>query len=134
MDIRAYVPADREGCLAVFDSNALGDRESFTAFLDVEPMYVAEHDGIIVGCGGFVIQGEAAELRWGMVGRQWQRQGVGRFLLFYRLREITKNAAVQTVFLDTPQAAAPFFLSQGFREAANLGERIRMVKRLVVCA
>ncbi|MBL8240229.1 MAG: GNAT family N-acetyltransferase [Bryobacterales bacterium] len=134
MDIRAYLAADRDGCLAVFDSNGMSGREEFTTFLNTSNLYVAEHNGTIVGCGGFLRHGDAAELRWGMVGSQWQRQGVGRFLLFYRLREISKDPAVRSVFLETGPAAAPFFLSQGFHETARNGDRIQMAKRLTVCA
>ncbi len=133
MEIRKYAMEDREGCLGIFDSCFPTEtRAAFIAIIDgsAESFCVAEHDGEIVGCGGYSIHGEAARLHWGMVGRKWQRQGVGRFLLFYRMREITKNASVQVVGLRAPLEAVPFFLKQGFREAGPEGE---MIKRLVVC-
>ena len=137
MDIRSYAPADRDACLEIFDSNPPPEnRPSFAEFLDGDPtpFFVAEHEGGIVGCGGFAISGNSARLRWGMVHHNWQRQGVGRFLLFYRLREITRDTAVQTVSLEAPRQAAPFFAGQGFRETSGDSEHAEMVKRLVVCA
>ena len=69
-----------------------------------------------------------------MVRRPWQRQGLGRFLLFYRLREITRDAEVEIVGLEAPRQAVPFFTAQGFREVAGASEYAEMAKRLVVCA
>jgi N-acetylglutamate synthase-like GNAT family acetyltransferase len=140
MDIRPYTPSDREACLAVYDSNAPeflppDRRQSFAERLDsADPFYVAEHEGSIAGCGGYVLTRNTAHLQWGLVHRQWQRQGLGRFLLFYRMREVTKHAAVETVTLETPTAAAPFFASQGFREVARSESTVSMTKRLIVCA
>lgn len=133
MDIRAYSAADREGCLAVFASTGLEGREAFEEFLDSGTMFVAEHDGAVVGCGGFVLKGATAELRWGMVDKKWQRQGLGRFLLFYRLREIGKLSNVELVELEAPREVVAFFAGQGFREVSGDERRVRMVKRLAVC-
>lgn len=140
MDIRPYIVTDRNACLAIFDSNSPDfipneSRPGFTAFLDApSDFFIAEHNGEIVGCGGFKISGETARLHWGMVHRKWQRQGLGRFLLFYRLREITRNPAVQGVGLEAPRQAAPFFAGQGFREIAGDSARVEMSKRLIVCS
>jgi N-acetylglutamate synthase-like GNAT family acetyltransferase len=140
MDIRPFTPADRDACLAVFDSNTpdllqMDRRPSFAARLDDTGAYfVAEHDGTIVGCGGYALKGNAAHLQWGLVHRQWQRQGLGRFLLFYRLREITRNGAVEMVGLEAPLSSSQFFASQGFREVSRSGNEVTMTKRLTVCA
>ena len=141
MDIRPYSPADRDACLEIFDSNtpdllSPNARPKFMEFLDApaSSFFIAEHNGEIAGCGGFEIIGVTARLHWGMVRRPWQRQGLGRFLLFYRLREITRDAAVEIVGLEAPRQAVPFFTAQGFREVAGTSEYAEMAKRLVVCA
>jgi N-acetylglutamate synthase-like GNAT family acetyltransferase len=140
MDIRPYTPADRDACLEIFDSNSPDlipheSRPQFIAILDTSPnFFIAEHNNDIVGCGGFEISGEAARLHWGMVHRRWQRQGLGRFLLFYRLREITRHSDVQMVELEAPRQSAAFFASQGFREIAGDSARVEMSKRLIVCS
>ena len=89
MKIREYAQPDKEACLAIFDSNtppffAPHEREEFAGFLDTssDPYFVVEHDGEVVGCGGFfLIPNEpAAVLTWGMVARARQGQGIGRLL------------------------------------------------------
>jgi len=137
MDIRLYTLADRDSCLEIFDSiPSLSGRPLFVEFLDghLAPFFVAEHNETIVGCGGYSIQGSGARLHWGIVHSKWQRQGLGRFLLFYRLKEITKNASVEMVALETPRPSALFFVSQGFREVSGNDDAVEMVKRLTVCA
>ncbi len=149
MDVRPYLPADREACLAVFDSNTPQffrphERPDIESFLDRPncPYFVMDHDGVILGSGGCSVQAERplASLVWGMVHLDWHRKGLGRFLLLFRLREITKTGGVQMVGLQTSQHTAPFFESQGFKimqvtkdgYAAGL-DRIEMTMKLTVC-
>ena len=143
MDVRPYLPADRDACLAVFDSNAPDffqshERRDFELFLNGQDCsyFVLDHDSAIIGCGGYFITEEKslARLVWGMVRRDWRRQGLGRFLLLFRLREITKAGGVQMVRLDAPQHSAPFFESQGFKVTHIAGgDRVEMVMKLTVC-
>src|SRR5579871_2499625 len=104
MDVRPYLPADRDACLAVFDSNTPQffrphERGGFEKFLDSPdcPYFVMDHDGTIVGSGGYFIQPEhpLASLVWGMIHHDWHRKGLGRFLLLFRLREISKAGGIQ---------------------------------------
>ena len=141
MHIRNYAPTDRDACLEVFHSSTpdlltADSLPQFAVFLDSDPtsFFVAENEGEIVGCGGFAVRGDTGRLEWGLVRRKFQRMGIGRFLLFYRLREITRSGEVQFVGLDCPRLAAPFYVSQGFREVSGDSERAEMVKRLAVCA
>jgi hypothetical protein len=61
MKLRSYTPADKEACLAIFDSNtppyfAKHERPEFAAFLDEsrDPYFVVEaSNGQIIGCGGY---------------------------------------------------------------------------------
>ena len=142
MDVRPYLSSDRDGCLAVFDSNSPDffrseDRREFEEFLNRPDgsYFVMEHDGAIAGCGGYFITGERAVARlvWGMVRRELQRQGLGRFLLLFRLREITKAGGVERVRLDALQHSAAFFQRQGFKLVAGGPDRVEMVMKLAVC-
>ncbi|WP_293680304.1 GNAT family N-acetyltransferase [uncultured Phenylobacterium sp.] len=141
MEIRPYEPADRAACLAVFDSNTPryfdpAGREAFESFLANAarpPYFVMDHDGAIVGCGGYAIGPESATLGWGMVRADLHGQGLGRFLLMYRLREIGKVSTVALVRVETSAQAAGFYEKQGFRVTAEAG-RIAMTKKLTVCA
>lgn len=146
MDLRAYTPADRDACLAIFDSNAArffqpGDRREYEEFLhQVDAYFVMEHDSAILGCGGYRISDGIARLTWGMVHGDWHRRGLGRLLLLYRLREISKIGAAPLVELTTSQFTAPFFERQGFKRmqiikdgyAAGV-DRLHMAMKLTVC-
>ena len=143
MDIRGYAVSDRENCLAVFDTNmpeyfGQAARAEFEAFLDAPggPYFVMDHEGAIVGCGGYTVSGPLARLTWGMIRRDLQRQGLGRFLLLYRMREMTRGTSgVEYAGLTATRHAAPFFESQGFRSVGmtDVG-LVEMTKRLIVCA
>ncbi len=149
MDLRPYLPSDRSACLALFDSNVPeffdpAERAGFESFLDrPDCRYLAmEHDGAIVGCGGYALDTEAglASLVWGMVRRDSHKLGLGRFLLLFRLREIGKAGGIRMVRLDTSQHAAPFFRKQGFKDTGMVAngyapgfDRIEMAMKLVVC-
>lgn len=150
MDVRPYLPADREACLAVFDSNTpqffhASERTAFDQFLDSRAAnyFVMEHDGNIVGCGGFAIEEnpQQASLTWGMIRKDLHRNGLGRFLLMFRLREIGKASSAGMVRLSTSQHSQRFFESQGFRVLevipdgfASGIDKIEMAKKLSVCA
>jgi GNAT superfamily N-acetyltransferase len=149
MEIRPYQPDDRAACLAIFDSNTPDfckpeEGEGFERLLDTMPCayLVMEHDGAILGCGGYYVTEEksVARLVWGMVRRDMHRHGLGRFLLLFRLREIGRTGDVQMVTLGTSQHTAPFFERQGFkvvqiaRDAYAPGlDRIEMTMKLAVC-
>jgi N-acetylglutamate synthase-like GNAT family acetyltransferase len=140
MDLRPYVPADRETCLQIYDSNSLpvAGRAEFVSFLEGLPaqFLVMEHDSAVIGCGGYQIDAEAAlaSLVWGMVRRDSQRMGLGRYLLMYRLREIGKVGGIERVRLETLREYAAFFEGQGFKVVGTGDSRVEMVKRLTVCA
>lgn len=138
MDLRPYRPADRTACLAVFDSNSAPDRLKFEDFLQSPegPYFVMEHDGEIIGCGGYVLEPDqpVASLVWGMIRRDSHGQGLGRFLLMYRLREISKSGRIDRVRLETSPPVAKFFEGQGFRIVGEVNDRVEMVKKLTVCS
>ena len=122
----------------MFDSNVpnffdSGQRAAFAKFLEGDARYmVMEHEGELVGCGGYRVDAETkrARLEWGMIQRGCQRKGLGRFLLLYRLREIGKSADIEFVTVDAPPAVAPFFERQGFKP----GSGTTLVMRLKVCS
>jgi N-acetylglutamate synthase-like GNAT family acetyltransferase len=146
MDVRPYQSSDRGACLAVFDSLTPGLLDSaalptFEAWLDralknvAGPYFVMEHEASVVGCGGYSFSpdGTAATLQWGMVHRDSQRMGLGRFLLLYRIREIGKAGTAGLVFAHPPPASAGFFEKQGFRINAIEKDAVELIKKLTVC-
>jgi len=144
MELRPYSPLDCDSCLAVLDSNTPcffdpSARHEFEAFLDRQDCsyFVMEHEGAIVGCGGYAIVQEQALARlvWGMVRADSQKLGLGRYLLLFRLREITKAGGIQTVHLDAPRHSAQFYEKQGFKVTgiASGLDRVEMMMKLAVC-
>ena len=126
MELRAYTGADRAVCLAIFDSNlpaffAQHERDEFARFLDTQqtaPYFVVETDGDgqVVACGGYfrLPHVPAAVLTWGMVARDHQKQGIGRFLLLRRLQRLCQAGGVTLVKLQTSQHTCGFFAKYGF--------------------
>jgi GNAT superfamily N-acetyltransferase len=124
--------------LSVFDSLGADLRDSrsqFESWLDHAggPYFVMENDGIPVGCGGYSLSddGSCATLRWGMVDRGAQKNGLGRFLLMFRMREISRHGTVGAVLAHPPAASAGFYAKEGFR--VNNGAPLEMIRKLTVC-
>lgn len=147
IEVRPYASRDREACLAVLESQipasfTWDDRSAFAEFLDTleAPYFVVEYEGRIIACGGYYVRPEEGRLTWGMVDARKEGQGIGKFLLYYRLRELSK-LGIAMVGIETSPESEGFFLRQGFRrEAINPGgfgpgrDSVRMVKRLEVCS
>ncbi len=150
MEIRPYQNDDLPECLRLFDSNPnyflTSEREQFQAFLEGGPgtYFVMEHDAQLVGCGGFALEAEPglASLTWGLIDGRYHRQGLGRLLLFHRLKEISKLGNISVVRLETTPLTAPFFERAGGFRVTNVEpgaydgslDRVTLVKRLAVCA
>lgn len=138
MDIRPYREQDHTACLAIFDSNfaSATQRQDFEAFLRStgSTCLVAEHNGTVIACGGFSVDRTQAQLHWGMVRRDLQRQGVGRYLLLYRLKAIGNLDGIQFVQAIVPVPLARFYEKNGLklqREGDGLAE---MRMKLQVCS
>jgi ribosomal protein S18 acetylase RimI-like enzyme len=149
MNLRPYTTNDRSRCLEIFDLNcpryfAYEERENLAEYLDHPdgPYFILENDeGQALGCGGYALEASgAASLVWGMIHPQWHRQGLGRFLAMYRLREISRQGGVQLVRMDTTEQSVGFYEKLGFRVigvkkdgyAPGL-DRIELIKKLEVC-
>ena len=140
MDIRNYSRSDAEACLRLFHSNQpTAGQNTFEEFLQSPPgsYYVMENEGELLGCGGFCHSSEPgfARLTWTLIRHDLHRNGLGKFLLFFRLREIAKLPGISMVELETtPQTAGFFEKAGGFRVVGPAGpDRVRMVKKLAVC-
>lgn len=122
--MRAYRPADRAQCLALFDCNvprffAASERPDFERFLDRHDggsYQVLEREGFVVGCGGFAVEedGKTASLCWGMVDRTLHGTGLGRILTEARLLAAAAMPGVVQVRLDTSQHTQGFYARFGF--------------------
>src|SRR5579884_897197 len=124
MIFRRYTPADRTTCIAILDSNmpryfSQQDRIEFLAFLEapVGTYNIQEREeGQIIGCGGIATRDEEQTgiLTWGMIQRDYHKQGWGRQLAFLRLRQLSEYPTLKKIALNTSQESAGFFEKLGF--------------------
>lgn len=128
--IHPYTSADRESCLAVFDSNvprffASDERELFATFLDrfkVTYLVLCNTAGAVIGCGGMAVRpdGRTAILRWGMIHAAQQRRELGRGLTVARLRLAVADPAVEQIILYTTGMTAGFYRTLDFTDTEVL--------------
>ena len=120
---RPYRSADRDACLALFDSNTprffdATERAGFAGFLDdIDGRYeVLEQDGRIVACGGWSVEpeGTTASLCWGMVDQARHRQGLGAALTEARIAAARAHPGLTALRLGTGPETATFYARYGF--------------------
>ncbi|ALN75328.1 GNAT family N-acetyltransferase [Aureimonas sp. AU20] len=130
--MRAYRPADRDGCLRLFDGNvpeffAPSERGDFAGFLSrpshTAHFWVLEQGGALVACGGWLPEadGETVGLCWGMVDRALQRKGLGSRLTQARILAARQAPGITRVRLDTTQHSQGFYARFGF-EVENISK------------
>jgi N-acetylglutamate synthase-like GNAT family acetyltransferase len=135
MNIRTYTAADREACIAIFESNTpkyfdpaeleylknwlTGKDEARNSYKEnkAEHFYVLENDEGVVACGGFYIpeKEQHANMVWGMVRNNLHKNGLGKLLFEYRIRQVQELYPGNGVILDTSQYTYPFFEKMGFK-------------------
>lgn len=135
MKIRLYKAADRDACIAIFNSNVplyfdateirglhhwlnAKDRGELAYKTNKQEVYyVLEENGVVVGCAGYYIpESEArANMVWGMVQRNEHKKGFGSILLEYRIQQIKNTEPGLRITLDTSQHCNTFFEKFGFQ-------------------
>ena len=129
MDIREYNPTDSAACRAILGA------DDWSA--PPESYFVAEHDGRVIGCGGYVLgPGDgSARLHALAVDAAFRRMGVGRFLAMYSLREASRKHGIRMMDAEAPAQAREFLERLGFRTASAADDAtVVMIKKLEVCA
>ena len=124
-NIRAYMPADREACLAIFRSNlpkyfAPEELLLFTNWLDkpgLEDYFVLEVGQQVIGCGGYYTLPELqlANLAWGMIHQEYHGKGYGRQLTEFRLERMREKHPTFERRLSTSQHTFLFYQKMGYR-------------------
>ena len=100
----------------------------FDAFLDDDisehqrPYWVMFKDDAIVGCGGIGINEPTKYTNqphvimcWGMVHRNYHKQGFGKVLLEFRIKQSEAIFPGIKIALGTTQHSFPFFAKFGFK-------------------
>ena len=125
MQIRSYSTDDRTTCLSIFRTNvptyfAASDEVEFARFLDDLPaeFWVVHMDGQIRACGGIAMyypEPDIATLCWGMVALNFQRQGVGKALLEFRVGLVaTQHPTITRLRVNTTQVVKVFYERHSF--------------------
>lgn len=107
-----YERADFELSLNAFDEGRLAYKDSLK-----ETYFVLEDEGRVVACGGYSLYSTKMEasMTWGMVHNALHKQGYGRALFSYRLREVTSLHPDYQLVLNTTQHTFPFFEKFGYK-------------------
>ncbi|WP_276134552.1 GNAT family N-acetyltransferase [Polluticoccus soli] len=131
--IRSYIPTDRAACLDIFDSNCPkyfdpSERAFIEQWLNAQDagqptypnssadhFYVLEKNNKVIACGGFYLLNDehAASIAWGMVHSDEHRQGYGKELFQFRVKELQKILPGAKITLDTSQQTFGFFEKMG---------------------
>lgn len=134
MNIRKYLPEHYDACVEIFNSNTpqyfdpteidgleqwlKGQNENRLAYGNTahEHFYVLEDNDTIVGCGGFYIKRDEAiaNMVWGMVNNVMHKNGYGKDLFLYRMKQIQSLYPECKIVLDTTQYTYGFFEKLGF--------------------
>jgi GNAT superfamily N-acetyltransferase len=120
---RPYESSDRAACLALFDENcpeyfAPGERASYVAFLDksADDYAVYVFAGKVAGAYGLCAESKGVmSLRWVVIARSAQKQGVGRTIM-NRVLAALRALKVKKLEIAGSQKSAPFFARFGARE------------------
>lgn len=126
--IREYNKSDKHSCLESFKTNVpdyftddeIVDFENFLTRIEKEDnrtfFYVVVYNKKVVGCGGFGDKDNNGiiSLAWGLIHKDYHKNGFGQKLLLHRIEQIKKLKPKFPVIIDTTQYSYGFFEKYGF--------------------
>jgi len=133
--IKEYLPEYKDCLLQIFESNmplyfAEEELQLFFNFLDRDavqrgPYSVIFNDDTIVGCGGIAINQPSKYtnelhviMTWGMIDNKFHKNGFGKELLLFRIKQAKELYPEVKIALGTTQYTFPFFEKYGFKTVA----------------
>ena len=123
MRIKPYKQKYFDNCVDIIESNTPKfilpiEHLAFKNYLlNKNKTYFVLFNGFnLVACGGYEINDSQtkAGLSWGLVHRKHHSQGIGSYLLGYRIGSIKKKYPSVNIYLDTSQHTYKFFEKFGF--------------------
>jgi N-acetylglutamate synthase-like GNAT family acetyltransferase len=123
MHIRNYLPDDKTAVMLLFDLNcpqyfAPEERTYLENYLDneLEDYFVVELGDRVVASGGINLQNEQTKgvLSWDMIHPDYQKRGIGRSLVEFRIRHLKERYHVQEIGVRTAQFTDQFYAKCGF--------------------
>ena len=99
-----FAPEEEEDLIYYFDNHA-------------DNYFVVDINGQVVGCGGFNLTDDklTGKISWDIIHPNYQRMGIGKQLLDYRINEISKIASVKFVSVRTSQHVYAFYEKAGLK-------------------
>jgi len=95
------------------------EENDLAKYLDeqIEDYYVIELNNKIIGCGGINYEPDknAAIISWDIIHPDFQRKGLGKELLTYRIDRIKKMGIYPQVIVRTSQFTNKFYKKNGFK-------------------
>jgi len=133
--IKEYLPEHKDRLLQIFESNIplyFADEELplFFNFLDRDALQrglysVIFNDDTIVGCGGIALNQPSKYtnelhviMTWGMIDNKVHKNGFGKELLLFRIKQAKELYPEVKIALGTTQYTFPFFEKYGFKTVA----------------
>lgn len=123
MNIRKYTQQDQPAVLELFDANcpryfAPEERNDLENYLEseLEDYFVVEMEGELVACGGINLQKEQSKgvLSWDMIHPDYQKRGIGKALVMFRIRHLEEVYQVENIGVRTSQFTDRFYAKCGF--------------------
>ena len=129
--IKKYSTSDYDQCVNIFKSNIpeyfakdeLSDFQDYIKNISktkdgwTDSFYILKRDKKIVGCAGLGLNKskKIATLSWGMVDKNYHRNGIGTELTNYRLNLLQSYKLDLKIRLDTSQHSYLFYEKFGFK-------------------
>ena len=129
--IKKYSTSDYDQCVNIFKSNIpeyfakveLSDFQDYIKNISktkdgwTDSFYILKRDKKIVGCAGLGLNKskKIATLSWGMVDKNYHRNGIGTQLTNYRLNLLQSYKLDLKIRLDTSQHSYLFYEKFGFK-------------------
>jgi [ribosomal protein S18]-alanine N-acetyltransferase len=122
--IRSYTASDKTTLISILRKNtpkyfAPEEEIEFVHFLEdqIEEYFVVEYQGSIVGSGGinFFDKGKTAVISWGMIDPDHHGQGLGSYLLNFRIERVVSIHRPERFLVRTAQFTYKFFEKFGFK-------------------
>ena len=129
--IKKYSTSDYDQCVNIFKSNIpeyfakdeLSDFQDYIKNISktkdgwTDSFYILKRDKKLVGCAGLGLNKskKIATLSWGMVDKNYHRNGIGTQLTNYRLNLLESYNLDLKIRLDTSQHSYLFYEKFGFK-------------------
>jgi N-acetylglutamate synthase-like GNAT family acetyltransferase len=118
-----YSSVYKKELLSIFESNvpdyfAPHEKDYFDTYVDEHPneYSVLFLNSKIIGAGGIALnKDDTVSLVWGMIGKDYHKQGYGEALLKFRLIKAKENYPGKIIVSNTSQFTEGFFAKYGFK-------------------